>query len=176
MALATDTYDYENFDERVDLEYGSAAAYSEARSWAVWLRVFTVEDMAASMAVTPESLVGYLVGLERNGSIVRAGELDDLGGIIYEWIPLPEGPRVHPIGTTPEQLARAFGAYEEAPVRGYPIRIRTERAQRKNMSTPGARGKIVRREQRYQRMQEAVRARREKQRIKARQQLEAGGF
>ena len=155
----------------------TGATYDEARFWTVWLRVFTVRDLADSMAVTPESLRGFLIGMERHGTVTSMGSLDGTGefeSIVYEWVPLPPGPSEHPNGPLPEQMARQYGAYELAPERGYPVRIRTERDQRKSMSTPGARGHIKRREERYQKMQAAVNERRDKQRRKAEEQRAKG--
>lgn len=151
------------------------ATYEEARFWSVWLRVFTVEDMADAMAVTPESLRGFLIGMERNGTVQPTGSLDDSGAfesIVYEWVPLPPGPDEHPNGPLPEQMARRYGAYELAPVRGYPIRL--EKEDRRGDSTPGQRMVRKRRQQRYDRMQEAVEARRERQRRKAKELVNEG--
>jgi hypothetical protein len=142
------------------------ATYDEARAWSVWLRVFTPRDMADAMAIDVESLRGFLVGLERNGTIRYAGSLSDDGGFedaVYEFVPLPPGPKRHPVEVPPERLV---GYGEVICPRGMPVRIRTERSYGRAMSTPGSRGQIKRREQRYQRMREAVRARREKHRLR----------
>lgn len=122
------------------------------------------------MGVPEEALEGFLLGLMFNGTIEDTGDRingrSDRYEEIYTFVPLPPGPRVHPTRTPPEVV---WGYTEILSPRGMPVRIRTERDQRRTMSTPGARGRIKRREQRYQAMQEAVEKRKQVQAVRAKE-------
>lgn len=153
--------------------------YDETRLWVTWVRIFTQDDLAETMAVEPETLNDFIKGLVRWGTIEDSG--DRVNGtergeeVIWSYIPLPPGPTHHPHGTPPEIIAvNQMGGFEIHSPRGMPVRIRSERDQRKTMSTPGARGRIKRREQRYWAMQKAVRERAAKQKEREAQLLASG--
>lgn len=136
--------------------------YSEARTWFQWTNVFTPSDIADLMGINVEVAQRLTEAAVYHRIVTR----EDFDGQehIYEYVPLPPGPRFHPVHQQPERMV---GYDEVLCARGMPVRIRTERDQRKSMSTPGARGHINRREQRYHAMQAAVDARRKKQAEKA---------
>lgn len=135
--------------------------YSEARTWFQWSNIFMPSDIADFMGIDT-SVAKRLIDAAVWHRIVKNTEETDGRETIFEYIPLPPGPRLHKTGTPPERITP--GVYDLAPAnRGMPVRIRTERDQRKSMSTPGARGVINRREQRYKAMLEAVEVRKKKQ-------------
>jgi hypothetical protein len=149
--------------------------YSEARTWFQWMNVFVPSDIADSMGIDDAVATRLCEAGAWQRIIKFTGDFDNGEGI-YEYVPLPGGPRNHPVHVQPERMV---GYTEVLGARNGPIRIRTERDQRKSMSTPGARGHINRREQRYKAMQEAVEKRRALQQAKAKEEPEwkrkAGG-
>jgi hypothetical protein len=130
--------------------------YSEARTWFEWLQVFTTGDVADSMGIDEVVAQRYVRAGVWHGIIYLAAEEEG----IYEYVPLPPGP-THHFTQLPEWQLRSIGCGELAPVRGLPIRLQKD--DRKEMSTPGSRGRAKRREARYKQMQEAVAARRQRQ-------------
>lgn len=141
--------------------------YDETRLWTYWLDRFTISDLADAMGVEPEAIVGHVVGLIHNGTIEDTGDYINGSGPaenILAFIPLPPGPREHE--TQPPEWQATPGVGELAPRRGYPIRIWRE--DRKKMSTPGQRGYIMRRQQRYEQMMER-KAEKERRREERRQ-------
>lgn len=139
--------------------------YAEARLWTYYLRVFTARELADSMGVTIDSIQGMLLGLQFNDTIVNTGDVGSGGEPLYEFVPLPANPSDHP--TLRPEWSAAPGVGVLAPRnRGQPVRIRTERDTRRTMSTPGARGRLKRREQRFQAMKARVKEREEKREVK----------
>lgn len=145
-----------------------ALTYDESRMWTYWLRVFAPSDLAASMGVPVEAIEGFLIGLQRNGTIEDTG--DRINGTgpeepIFSFVPLPPGPTEHFTKEPPETLRR-IGCYELAPSnRGMPIRLRSDREYRRAGSKPGEGHKMRLREKRYKKMQEAIEKRKEAQRL-----------
>lgn len=132
--------------------------YSEARTWLEWIRVMTIADLAEEMWVSHDEAAALMNAALWHGIICDTDDVDE-GNVIYEYVPIPPGP-THHFTHQPEWQNRAIGCGELAPRnRGMPVRIRTEREMRKIMSTSGGAGIHKRREQAYNRMQEAVRKR-----------------
>lgn len=137
--------------------------YSEARTWFQWSDIFFPSDIADYMGIDVSVAERLCDAAVWQRIIVKTDDFDGRE-YLYEYLPLPPGPRNHPSGTPPE---RVVGYIEILSPRGQPVRIRTERDMRRSMSTPGARGKINRREARYRAMQEAVEKRKLKQQQRA---------
>lgn len=128
--------------------------------WFVWLRVFTPSELADSMGVDDVVAERFIHAAIWHGIVLDSGDSINGSGPperIYEWKPLPAGPRNH--FTHAPEWKITPGCYDLAPVRGMPIRIRTEREMRKIMSTAGSRGVHHRRELAYEK-QEAARKKR----------------
>lgn len=92
--------------------------------WCYILRAFTPSDLAGAMAVTVESVGGFLIGLQNYGTIEDTGDrINGHGGEpepLFMVAPLPEdSPRWHPRTMPPELTVP--GAYSLAPRRGRPI-------------------------------------------------------
>lgn len=156
MAIAEPTYDL--IEDTM-----MSASYAEARSWIDWIRVFTPSDLADTMVVDLAVAERFVKAAEWHGIISNTGDFDGRE-YIYEYVPLPPGPRHHPHKAPPE-VAEGYDV-ESFPwirSRGMPIRIRTERDMRRILSTSGARSVHVRREKAYKKQQEAVALRRKKQ-------------
>lgn len=143
-------------------------SYDETRLWTYWLRVFTPSDLAETMAVPVEAIEGFIVGLQRNGTIEDTGDMVNGSGPpekVYSFIPLPPGPTEH--FTRPPEWQNTPGVGELAPAnRGMPVRIRSERQMRKILSTSGAAAKHRQREKRYHKMQEDQAKRKEEIRMR----------
>lgn len=128
---------------------------------------FTLDELALELDVTVPNARKLLKPLELSGTVLdtqrRAGRK-----VIYAYIkpdrPPEAGPRNHPTKAPPE---KDNPAYTEARATGMPVRIRTERADRKGRSTPGQRHKIITRDRNYERMQAAIEKRMEEQKQKA---------
>lgn len=156
--------------------------YDETRLWVSWVRVFTPSDLSDTMGVEPEVIEGFIKGLLQNESIEDTG--DRVNGhpnrpveaiYTYRDFQAPADPRNHPHGRSPEEIAvMQMGGWDILSPRGMPVRIRTERDQRKAASTPGSRGRIKRREARYHAMLKAVRERAAKQKERERQFIASG--
>lgn len=153
MAVATETT-YNLIEDTM-----MSASYAEARSWIDWIRVFTPSDLADTMVVDLTVAERFIKAAEWHGIIRNTGDFDGRE-YIYEYVPLPPGPRNHPHKEPPEKVV---GYDEVLCARGMPIRIRTERDMRRILSTSGARSVHVRREKAYKKQQEAVALRRKKQ-------------
>lgn len=153
-----------------------AVTYAEVRQWIYWLRLFTTSDLADAMGVNYEVADQFVFAAEIHGIILDTG--DTLNGKewgdepIFSYKPLPNGPRF--AFTYPPEWRTTTGVYELAPVRGRPIRIRTNEDARRHGSLPGQGHQYRLREKRYARMEDAKRERAEKQRIKQ-LQMEAEG-
>lgn len=86
--------------------------------WARWLQVWTPRELAESMAISPQLGERFCRALEFNGTARDTGaRMGDEP--IWEYVPLPPGPRHHPTHLPPE-LATP-GVYSEAPRRGMPV-------------------------------------------------------
>lgn len=145
--------------------------YSEARDWFVWLRVFTPSELADSMAVDVEVAQRFITAGVFWGIVTDTG--DSMNGTsagyepLYEWIPLPIGPRF--ARTFPPEWKSTPGCYADAPLRGMPIRLYNETKRRRmgSISGQGLREKL--REKRYKEQLAA----REKQREAKKRRSEA---
>jgi hypothetical protein len=145
-----------------------APDYAEARWWFRWLDTFTPTDLAEDMGIHPELAERFIAAGLWHGIIMDSGDRINGRGppeSIYHYVPLPAGPREHP--TYPPEWRTTPGCYELAPVRGYAVRIRTDRDSRKLLSTPGSRHKMKLREQAYHRQEQARMEAVERQRKKA---------
>jgi hypothetical protein len=148
----------------------SGLTYDEVREWAIMLGTFTAWDLARAMGVSHEigrKAVGALLMQEmcRNtGDMVDGPEGYEH---VVQYVPPPPGPsKREASGPDPEQTAiRQAGKI--AVERGTPVRIRTERKQRKSLSTPGARQFHKNRERNYQLQKEAKEKRAEAQKLKS---------
>lgn len=129
--------------------------YDETRLWTYWYRLFTPSDLADTMGVPSEAIEGFLIGLQRNGTIEDTGDYLVNGHgpePILAFVPLPPGPSQH-FTKTPEWQVYPCGA-DAPPNRGMPVRIRSERMMRRILSTSGAAAKHRQREKRYKKMQD----------------------
>lgn len=133
-----------------------APDYQEARMWFVYLRVFTATDLADDMGIHPDLAVRFIAAGVWHGIIMDSGDRINGRGPsepIYEYVPLPPGPREHP--TRPPEWKSTPGCYELAQATGMPVRIRSDRDTRRLLSTPGSRHRMKLREQAYLRQEQA---------------------
>jgi hypothetical protein len=90
--------------------------------WARYLRIFTADDIADAMLVdhaVGERAIKALVWhgiVEGTGDFISGSSNGDGPKEVFEYVPLPPGPKEHP-HETPEWLATP-GVYSEAPPRG----------------------------------------------------------
>lgn len=129
-----------------------------------WLGVFTAQDLADALRVPVELGDQFITALLWHEMVHETDDwVEGPHGVetIYELEPLPPGPNQRPRHTPPEISAvREFGGLLLYDLRGLPVRIRTERDQRRSLSTPGARQVHRNREREYERMQQAKAQRR----------------
>lgn len=133
--------------------------YSEARDWFVWLRVFTPSELADSMAVDVEVAQRFITAGLFWKILQDTG--DSMNGTsagyepLYEWIPLPTGPRF--ARTFPPEWKITPGVGELAPAgRGLPVRLYNQDKRRRLGSVTGGGGLREKlREKRYKEMMEA---------------------
>lgn len=143
--------------------------YDEVRDWARELGTFTASDLAFEMGVDHATGVRCVNALCRQG--VCAGTGDHLDGPrgyepIVTYVPVPPGPTSYDAG--PDPVAQAISQAGRIVVaRGEAVRIRTERKNRRGMSTPGQRQKMKNQEREYKKQVTAREARAEEQRSKA---------
>lgn len=142
----------------------ASVTYAEVRAWSVILQVFTISDLAYSMAISEEIAERGIRALLYHGIVESTGDWIDSQEIL-RYVPLPPGPNEHETGTPPWMLWPC-GSEILSP-RGLRVRIRTQRDQRGTMSTPGARRRLRDNERAYQRQEEAKARRAEEQRRKA---------
>lgn len=147
-------------------------SYGEIREWAIILGAFTASDLARELGVDIDVGRRAVGALCLQGVCANSGDLLD-GPFGYEpvieYVPPPPGPTRREYGPDPVQTA--ISQAERITVdRGAPVRIRTERQMRRSLSTPGARQHHKNRDRNYQRMQDAVEERRQKQKAKAAQE------
>lgn len=146
-----------------------APNYAEARTWFVYLGIFTSTDLADDMAIHPELARRFIVAGLWHGILEDTG--DSINGrgpreSIYRWKPLPPGPREH--FTRQPEWKTTPGCYDMAPAnRGMPVRIRNDRDTRRLLSTPGSRHKMKLSEERHRKMEQAKMDAMEAARIKA---------
>jgi len=155
--------------------------YAEVRRMARWLNAFTPRELAEALhvheAVAERFVVAMLWTGHVGGSVISdtGAWLDGPEGreTLYEIVPLPDTVYRRNRYLPPEvQAVVETGGLLLYNHRGLPVRIRTERSQRRAMSTPGSRQLHKDRERAYQRQQDAVRRRMEidrKKRIAASQ-------
>ena len=140
--------------------------------------MFTAHDLADAMGVSHEVGKRSVVALIWNGICEESGDGVDVGeGFepIIHYIPLPPGPREHWTDVPPEiAQVRIMGGDPLRVERGYPVRIRTERQQRQNMSTPGARQVIKQQNRAFEAQEEAKAKRKAEQAAKAAKALAEG--
>lgn len=88
--------------------------------WAIWMQRFTPSQLADVMGVSPESIGGYVLGLLYNDTIRDSGTRSNGAHaveVVYEFNPLPEGPRFHPRALPPEIVVALRAG-------GDPLRVR----------------------------------------------------
>lgn len=133
-----------------------APDYAEIRWWFRWLDTFTATDLADDVGIHPELADRFIAAGLWHGIIEDSGGRINGRGpseAIYHYIPLPNGPTHHP-HREPEWKSTP-GCYADAPFRGMPVRIRTDRDSRRLLSTPGSRHKMKMAEQAYHRQEQA---------------------
>jgi hypothetical protein len=136
-----------NHDQRV--------TYNEVRRWARWLGVFTYEELADALHVHPE------VGRRMVKALIYHGICEDTGDLlpalegdgeiaVIEYIPIPW--RIWPRDKRPPEWKSTPGCYELAPVRGLPVRIRSDKKHGRQMAqgSGGGRLRLLNAEKRYQ--------------------------
>lgn len=146
-------------------EQDTSVTYAEVRYWIVLLRRFTVSDIAEIAAVDTDIAERFVFAAMWHGIIQEVWENSD-GEIVWEWIPLPKGPRWKPRKTPVEVLV---GYTEVLMRRGMPIRLVDSGKKGSLMQGGGNRRKMKERDRRYERMVAAVEAR--KQKNEAREKL-----
>lgn len=117
--------------------------YDEVRTWARWLNVFTAEELADALGDLP---VAYgeqgVLALLDNKIITDTGiTLEGRHGQpqqLYEYVPLPSGPREHLTEVPPEIIEprRAGGDYLRVP-RGLPVAKPKQRGSVTGTRRPG---------------------------------------
>jgi hypothetical protein len=164
--VALEAYDYAEQPQVV-----ATVTYDEIRWWAIYLDTFTASDLADAMGVDVSFGEKGVKALLWHGICEDTGEeLDGPFGLperVISYIPLPPGPKEHE--TKPPEWRSTPGCYELAPVRGMPIRLIDNTERRNQMQgTGGARLRVKQKDRAYERMQEALRKRAEKNRMKER--------
>lgn len=148
--------------------------YNEIRWWAVWLDKFTAADLADAMGVNVEVGERGVRALLWHGICEHTGvEFDTPYGQmpVVSYKPLPPGPTHHP--TRPPEWKTTPGCGSLAMATGMPVRLVDNTKRREAMQgTGGGRLRVKNRDRAYERMQEAIRKRAEKQRAKARARAE----
>lgn len=142
--------------------------YAEFRQWVVWLRAFTPSEIAEVMAIHPELAERFIKAGLWHGMIEDTEiRLNGIGPeeAMYRWTPLPPGPTQHP-HFEPEWKSTP-GCYSLAPIRGMPVRIRTDKDARRAGSKPGEGHRMRMRELAYKRHLEAIDRRKALQQSKA---------
>jgi hypothetical protein len=119
--------------------------YDEMRTWARWLNCFTEEEIADALGEVPVELGRQAcAALLYHGIIQETGvEIDGRDGgtvKLYEYVPLPPGPKVHATLEPPEVVVpREFGGDPLRVERGLPVGLRdgTRRWSRTGQRRPG---------------------------------------
>jgi hypothetical protein len=143
--------------------------YDEVREWAIELELFTPSMLAHEMGVDLETGRRSVNALIRDGICTNTGDqVDGPHGYEYviAYVPPPPGPTSRP--HSPDPVQQAIAQHGRITVRrGVPVRIRTERRNRRGMSTPGQRQKMKNNEREYQKQKEAIEKRIEERKSKA---------
>lgn len=138
----------------------SLVRYDEVRQWIVLLNEFTVQELADTMVVSFAvaerfTWAAYWHGIIEETEVARTfvdqdgTEWDD---IVFRHKPLPPGPREH--FTRPPEWRATPGCYDLAPIRGFPVRIRSDRDTRRKMASDmSARHRLALQEKRWKDMQ-----------------------
>lgn len=135
--------------------------YSEVRWWARTLDTFTADDLCQALGVDESLGPRFITALTWHGIVRDTNEFYQNGSgpeEIYEYVPLPPGPKEHPHYMPPEIMAvLEMGGFEILSPRGMPVRLRDERSDRRKASVAGSgQGLRIRlREERYKKMVEA---------------------
>lgn len=122
----------------------------------------SMSELAAELQESPKAIMAYLKPLMLSGTVIQRGAGR---GVTYAYV---RGE----LGTTPAREDKRPPekdppAMLDSKATGMPVRIRTERADRKGRSTPGQRQKLIQRDRAYERMQAARKAAMEVQMAKA---------
>lgn len=160
---------------------GEGVTYSDARDWFAWLDSsigpFTVGDLADAMMIDDDLAARFIrAGTWTIHGGVQQALLEDTGDIVngtyrgdevlYRYRPIEDRVwREHPSQAAEWQKWPC--GIDAPPDRGKPVRIRTDRDQRRLMSTPGARSKVLSAERAYDKMLEAQAAAKAKAQAKA---------
>lgn len=136
----------------------------QLRAWCASNREpFDVAAAEEATGLTREEVTAAISNLVRScelkptvvESVNELDEIEKLTGQFFEWTaPIPNG-------LQSELERRRLAAVLPTPEvkRGLPIRIRTERSQRRARSTPGNRQKVINQDRNWQRLQDAQAAR-----------------
>lgn len=151
--------------------------YAEVRKVARWLHLFTRDDLADSLRISPQLADQFIKALLWQGIAVQTEDVlpgPDGDQILIEMEPLPELVYNREKRTPPHIKAvfEMFGGFELYNVRGITQRIRTERQMRRSLSTPGARQVHKNRERAYMRQKQANDQRKLQDKKKARAKAE----
>jgi hypothetical protein len=151
--------------------------YHECRTWARWLDTFSDYEFADVLRVDPEVARKFIRAMVWHGIVEDTGD-EYINGYgvpehIYAYVPLPTGPTEHITKMPPEKATP--GCYGWAPRRGMPVRLVDTGRQGSIMQVGGGgRRRYKDRERAYQRMVEAVEARKTKQKQKRIEKLSKG--
>jgi hypothetical protein len=96
------------------------------------------------MGVPSAAVQGLLIGLIFNGTVADTGDRipgeDGRLEPIYSFVPLPPGPKEHPV-ESPEWRTTP-GVYDLAPERGRPVVLDNRERDMRIMAIPGARQRL----------------------------------
>jgi hypothetical protein len=135
--------------------------YSEVRWWARLLNTFTADDLCQAIGVDESLGPRFVTALTWHGIVRDTDEVYQNGSgpePIYEYIPLPPGPKEHPHYMPPEIMAvLEMGGFEILSPRGMPVRLRNDKEERRKGSVAGTGNKLrlKLKEERYKKMVEA---------------------
>lgn len=143
--------------------------YGEVRDWAQILERFTATDIAREMGVDIETGRKSVTALCMHGICKYTGDkVDGPHGYedLVEYIDLPDGPTSY-VPSAPDPVQAAIAGARIFVERGQQVRIRTERKNRRGMSTPGQRQKMKNQQRNWEKQQDAKAKRAEIQKSKA---------
>lgn len=150
--------------------------YAEVRAWIVWLKVFTISELADVMAVHYDVAAQFTHAAMWNRIIDDTGDRingSDVGEeVIWQYVPLPPGPREHFTRTPPEQI---LGYTDIISPRGITQMLLSDRERRQSMSQPGVRLRIKNKERARRRQEQAILQRQEKDRQRQIKREKEGG-
>lgn len=116
---------------------------------------FTIKELASDLGWDLKAMKVYLKPMLLSGVVRDTGQRFS-GQAILEFVK-PEGPPVNREHKRPPEKEPPAGL--DARATGMPVRIRTEREDRRKRSTPGARQKVIQRDRAYERQEAAKKAR-----------------